>query len=68
MLAVSIVVQLVAHAKARVIVRVSTRMEINMKTTIYSICVAAGTALLGRSGDMFPTLQGNACTNLTLAV
>jgi hypothetical protein len=30
--------------------------EGNMKTLIKSsICAAAGTALLGRSGDMFPT-------------
>ncbi len=39
-----------------------------MKTAINAMCVVAGTALLGRSGDMFPTLQGKVRVGVTLAI
>jgi hypothetical protein len=42
------------------IMKTKVIMEVNMTLAIKMICVVAGTALLGRSGDMFPTLQGNA--------
>lgn len=35
------------------------KMEVNMKKFISLICVTAGAALLGWSGDTFPKLQGN---------
>ena len=57
-----------ARAKASVVVKIRARMEVNMKTAINAMCVVAGTALLGRSGDMFPTLQGKARVGVALAV
>ena len=58
---VSRVIQMVANANANVVVKMKAKMEVNMKTTINKlICVVAGTALPGRSGDIVPTLQGKA--------
>lgn len=68
MLAVSCVIRVVASVKTSAAVKMKTRMEVNMTTAIKAICVVAGTALLGRSGDMFPTLQGNAWIGAALAV
>lgn len=67
-LAVSCIVRTVARVKASVVVKMRTMMEVNMKTAINTMCVVAGTALLGRSGDMFPTLQGKARVGVTLTV
>ena len=55
---VSCVVHMVANAKANVVVKMKASTELNMKTAIKTMCVVAGTALPGRSGDRFPTLQG----------
>ena len=44
------------------ILGVKTRMEVSMKTTIKVMCVVAGTALLGWSGDIVSILQENTHT------
>jgi len=59
--ALSRLFRLVTNAKAVAVVKIKAKMEINMKTTINTMCVVVGTnALLGWSGDMLPKLQGNA--------
>ena len=68
MLAVSFVIRVAASVKANAVVMMKTRMEGNMMTAVQVICVVAGTALLGRSGDMFPILQGNARGGVALTV
>ncbi|MBF0475627.1 MAG: hypothetical protein HQK59_07285 [Deltaproteobacteria bacterium] len=68
MLTGSCIIQMMAHAKASVVVKMRTKMEVNMETTINVMCVVAGIALLGRSGDMFPILQGKARVGMIIAV
>lgn len=53
-LAISFVIALTIN------VNVITRIEVNMKMAIKMMYVAAGTALLGRSGDIVSALQENA--------
>ena len=67
-LAVSSSIRIVASVITSAAVKIRMRMEVNVTTAIQAICVVAGTALLGRSGDMFPTLQGNAWIGAALAV
>ncbi len=66
MWAVSLWLKMVVRAQARIILGVKARMEVDMKAIINLVCVVAGTALLGRSGDVFPTLQGKARVGLGL--
>ncbi len=45
-------------ASVSFIVSITATMEVSMMiSTICAMCVVAGTALLGRSGDLFPTLR-----------
>ena len=68
MLAVSCILRIAATVKASVAIKLKTRMEYNMTTIIQMMCVVAATALLGRSVDMFPKLQGDARIAVALSV
>ena len=67
-LATSFLLRLVIRAKASFNMKIEAKMEANMKTAIKRICVVAGTALLGWSGDMFLNYRGKALIDLELNV
>ena len=65
---VSPVISVVLNVRAVLMVEMKARMEANMMKIISLMCVVAGTALLGRSGDVFPMLQGSARIDVGPAV
>lgn len=52
---------IMASASLKVTVMINVEVKIMIKA-IGTMCLAAGTALLGRSGDMFPKPGEKACT------
>ena len=65
---VSWMIAVALNVKAVLTAEMKARVEVNVTKIISLICVVAGTALLGRSGDVFPILQGSARIGASPAV